>query len=120
MGIEILKAIFADPISYGVIGAVIVTLLWFVKLFVFKKFDFIEILALAGGLTGFCLIPSDHLAFQVAFAVFFCLAAGYCIYTFVVSYHIYSSYDKEMNEFLKNNEFDFFVQTNARNKISMA
>lgn len=118
MGLEILKTIFADPISYGVIGSVIVALLWCVKLFVFKKFDFIEVLALTGALTAFCIIPTDHIAFQVAFAVFFCLFAGYAIYTFIVSYRIYSSYDKEMNEFLKNNEFDFFVQTNARNKIT--
>ena len=46
MGLEILKTIFADPISYGVIGSVIVALLWCVKLFVFKKFDFIEVLFL--------------------------------------------------------------------------
>lgn len=117
MGLEILKTVFINPISYGVIGAVVVTLLWFVKLFVFKKFDFIEILGLTGGLVSFCIIPSDHIAFQVAFAVFFCLFAAYCVYSFIVSYRIYSSYDHEMNEFLKNNEFDFFVQTNSRNKI---
>ena len=51
---------------------------FFINIYIlcFKKFDFIEVLALTGALTAFCIIPTDHIAFQVTFAVFFCLLSG--------------------------------------------
>ena len=45
MGVEILK-IFLNPILYLVVAFVIVTLLWIVKLFVFKKFALLEFLGI--------------------------------------------------------------------------
>ncbi len=116
MGMEILK-IFIDPIHYIVISAVIVTLLWIVKLFVFKKFAIYEFLGLIGSFIIIFLISTDHIAVQIVLAVLYVAFAGYTIYSFIDAYHIYTTYDKEINNFLKNNEFDFFVQTDSKDKI---
>ena len=50
-------------------------------------------------------------------AVLYVLFAGYTIYSFIQTYQIYTTYDKEVNNFIKNNEFDFFIQTDSHDKI---
>ena len=116
MGVEILK-IFLNPILYLVVAFVIVTLLWIVKLFVFKKFAVLEFLGIILSVIILIMIPTDHIAVQIISAVIYVAFAGYTIYSFIETYHIYTTYDKEINNFLKNNEFDFFVQTDSKDKI---
>lgn len=116
MGVEILK-IFLNPILYLVVAFVIVTLLWIVKLFVFKKFAALEFLGIILSVIILIMIPTDHIAVQIISAVIYVAFAGYTIYSFIETYHIYTTYDKEINNFLKNNEFDFFVQTDSKDKI---
>ena len=113
---EILK-IFINPNLYTVVAFVIVTLLWIVKLFVFKKFAVLEFLGLIGSVVLLFFIPTDHLAVQIIIAVLYVAFAGYCIYSFIITYQIFTTYDKEVNNFLKNNEFDFFIQTDSHDKI---
>ena len=116
MGVEILK-IFLNPILYLVVAFVIVTLLWIVKLFVFKKFALLEFLGIILSVIILIMIPTDHIAVQIISAVIYVAFAGYTIYSFIETYHMYTTYDKEINNFLKNNEFDFFVQTDSKDKI---
>lgn len=113
---EILK-IFANPILYLVVAFVIVSLLWIVKLFVFKKFAIFEFLGLIGSSCLLFFIPTNHIAVTIIVAILYVIFAGYCIYTFIQTYQIYTTYDKAINNFLKNNEFDFFVQTDNHDKI---
>ena len=117
MAIEILKTIFGLPVSYGVIAAVIVALLSLITFIVFKKIAFAEISILIAGIVSVLLMPNNHLAIQIIYAVLFWLLAGYSIYDFIITYQIYTAYDRELNNYLKNNEFDFFVQTNQKDLI---
>lgn len=117
MAIEILKTIFGLPVSYGVIAAVIVTLLSLITFIVFKKIAFAEISILIAGIVSVLLMPNNHLAIQIIYAVLFWLLAGYSIYDFIITYQVYTAYDRELNNYLKNNEFDFFVQTNQKDLI---
>lgn len=117
MAIEILKTIFGLPVSYGVIAAVIVALLSLITFIVFKKIAFAEISILIAGIISVLLMPNNHLAIQIIYAVLFWLLAGYSIYDFIITYQIYTAYDRELNNYLKNNEFDFFVQTNQKDLI---
>lgn len=113
---EILK-IFTNPILYIVVSFVIVTLLWIVKLFVFKKFAALEFIGIIGSIILMFLIPTNHIAVRIILALLYVLFAGYTIYSFIQTYQIYTTYDKEVNNFLKNNEFDFFIQTDSHDKI---
>lgn len=117
MAIEILKTIFGLPVSYGVIAAVIVALLSLITFIVFKKIAFAEISILIAGIVSVLLMPNNHLAIQIIYAVLFWLLAGYSIYDFIITYQVYTAYDRELNNYLKNNEFDFFVQTNQKDLI---
>lgn len=117
MAIEILKTIFGSPVSYGVIAAVIVALLSLITFIVFKKIAFAEISILIAGIVSVLLMPNNHLAIQIIYAVLFWLLAGYSIYDFIITYQVYTAYDRELNNYLKNNEFDFFVQTNQKDLI---
>lgn len=117
MAIEILKTIFGLPVSYGVIAAVIVALLSLIMFIVFKKIAFAEISILIAGIVSVLLMPNNHLAIQIIYAVLFWLLAGYSIYDFIITYQVYTAYDRELNNYLKNNEFDFFVQTNQKDLI---
>ncbi len=117
MAIEILKTIFGLPVSYGVIAAVIVALLSLITFIVFKKIAFAEISILIAGIVSVLLMPNNHLAIQIIYAVLFWLLAGYSIYNFIITYQVYTAYDRELNNYLKNNEFDFFVQTNQKDLI---
>lgn len=110
-------SIFINPMSYVVIAIIISALLWVIKLFVFKKFDALELLVMIALTMLLVFIPTDHIAVQIILAVLFVAGLGYCIYSFIISYQIYTTYDKEINNFLKNNEFDFFVQTDNKDKI---
>ena len=109
--------IFINPISYIVISTIVSVLLWVIKLFVFKKFATLELLSMIALTLLLVFIPTNHIAVQIIFAVLFVAGLGYCIYSFIISYQIYTTYDKEINNFLKNNEFDFFVQTDSKDKI---
>ena len=84
MAIEILKTIFGLPVSYGVIAAVIVTLLSLITFIVFKKIAFAEISILIAGIVSVLLMPNNHLAIQIIYAVLFWLLAGYSIYDFII------------------------------------
>jgi len=117
MAIEILKTIFGLPVSDGVIAAVIVALLSLITFIVFKKIAFAEISILIAGIVSVLLMPNNHLAIQIIYAVLFWLLAGYSIYDFIITYQVYTAYDRELNNYLKNNEFDFFVQTNQKDLI---
>lgn len=117
MAIEILKTIFGLPVSYGVIAAVIVAILSLITFIVFKKIAFAEISILIAGIVSVLLMPNNHLAIQIIYAVLFWLLAGYSIYDFIITYQVYTAYDRELNNYLKNNEFDFFVQTNQKDLI---
>ena len=117
MAIEILKTIFGLPVSYGVIAAVIVALLSLITFIVFKKIAFAEISILIAGIVSVLLMPNNHLAIKIIYAVLFWLLAGYSIYDFIITYQVYTAYDRELNNYLKNNEFDFFVQTNQKDLI---
>ncbi len=117
MAIEILKTIFGLPVSYGVIAAVIVALLSLITFIVFKKIAFAEISILIADIVSVLLMPNNHLAIQIIYAVLFWLLAGYSIYDFIITYQVYTAYDRELNNYLKNNEFDFFVQTNQKDLI---
>lgn len=117
MAIEILKSIFGSPISYGVIAAVIVIILSLITFIVFKKISFVEISILIAGIVSVILIPNNHQAIQIVYAILFWLLAGYSIYDFIITYQIYTAYERELNNYLKNNEFDFFVQTNKKDLI---
>ena len=117
MAIEILKTIFGLPVSYGVIAAVIVALLSLITFIVFKKIAFAEISILIAGIVSVLLMPNNHLAIKIIYAVLFWLLAGYSIYDFIITYQVYTAYDRELNNYLKNNDFDFFVQTNQKDLI---
>lgn len=117
MAIEILKSIFGSPISYGVIAAVIVIILSLITFIVFKKISFVEISILIAGIVSVILIPNNHQAIQIVYAILFWLLAGYSIYDFIITYQTYTAYERELNNYLKNNEFDFFVQTNKKDLI---
>lgn len=117
MAIEILKTIFGLPVSYGVIAAVIVVILSLITFIVFKKIAFAEISILIAGVVSVLLMPNNHIAIQIIYAVVFWLLAGYSIYDFIITYQIYTAYERELNNYLKNNEFDFFVQTNHKDLI---
>lgn len=117
MGSEIITDILLSPLVYAMASFVTILILFLIKLFVFKKFGLIEILILSGLTILTVLLPINTTLVKIIIATLYLLLAGYSIYDFIVTYQKFSSYDRELNSFLKNNEFDFFVQTDAKEKI---
>lgn len=117
MGIEIINDILLSPLVYALSAFVTIIVLFTIQLLVFKKLGIIQIICVVFLTVLTFIIPINHIALKIVFAILFWGLAGYAIYDFIVTYQIYSLYDKELNNFLKNNEFDFFVQTNAKDKI---
>lgn len=117
MGSEIIADILLSPLVYAMASFVTILILFIIKLFVFKKFGIIEILVLSGLTILTIFMPVNTTPIKIVIAVLYLLLAGYAIYDFIVTYQKFSSYDRELNSFLKNNEFDFFVQTDAKEKI---
>ena len=117
MATEILKELLSSPLVYGLVASVIVLLLFIIELVIFKRFEIITIAVLIALVVGSFLIPTNKLYMQIIISVLSWILAGYSIYRFIVAYNIYGAYDKELNNFLKNNEFDFFIQTTSKDKI---
>lgn len=117
MATEILKELLSSPLVYGLVASVIVLLLFIIELVIFKRFEIITIAVLIALVVGSFLIPTNKLYMQIIISVLSWILAGYSIYRFIVAYNIYVAYDKELNNFLKNNEFDFFIQTTSKDKI---
>lgn len=117
MILEILTSLFTNPFFYGVLATVITILLGVISFTLFKKIPVLETLLLVLVIVSIFFIPSTHIVVEILYAVILWLICGYSIYDFIKIYHIYSSYEKELNNYLKNNEFDFFVQTDKKDRI---
>lgn len=113
----ILSSIFTMPLFYGAIATTIVVLLFVIELVIFKKFAFIQLITYGLIVLLSIILPTDKLFVKIILDVFVYLLAGYSIYDFINSYLLFRTYDQELNNFLKNNEFDFFIQTNNKDKI---
>jgi len=114
---QVLTTLFSSPLLYGIIATVIFVLLFTIELIIFKKIAIFEILGYALLIALSIVLPTKKLVFQILLVVLSWGLAGYTIYEFIVSYLIFISYDKELNNFLKNNEFDFFIQVDKKDKI---
>lgn len=117
MILEILTSLFTNPFFYGVLATVITILLGVISFTLFKKIPLLETLLLVLVIASLFFIPSTHIVVKILYAAILWLICGYSIYDFIKTYHIYSSYEKELNNYLKNNEFDFFVQTDKKDRI---
>lgn len=117
MILEILTSLFTNPFFYGVLATVITILLGVILFTLFKKIPLLETLLLVLVIASLFFIPSTHIVVKILYAAILWLICGYSIYDFIKTYHIYSSYEKELNNYLKNNEFDFFVQTDKKDRI---
>ncbi len=117
MILEILTSLFTNPFFYGVLATVITILLGVISFTLFKKIPSLETLLLVLVIASLFFIPSTHIVVKILYAAILWLICGYSIYDFIKTYHIYSSYEKELNNYLKNNEFDFFVQTDKKDRI---
>lgn len=117
MGLSILVDVLLSPAVYAVAAVATTAVLFIIQLIIFKKFGFIQVIALTILTCIILIIPNVHIALKIVFAVLYWGIAGYAIFDFINTYRIYNLYDKELNNFLKNNEFDFFIQTDAKEKI---
>lgn len=117
MIIEILKDTFGNPYFYGIVAISIIILLSVISFTLFKKIPYLEVLLFLVGIVSICFITSTSVVFKILYAIYFWFVAGYSIYDFIKTYQKHSAYEKELNNFLKNNEFDFFVQTDSKDRI---
>lgn len=113
---NIIKTIFSETMLSAIAIVIIITL-WIIKLLVFKHFGVTEFVALIVATPVVVFINNPPLPVKILYVIFFWALVVHAVWTFVTSYQKHLVYDRELNNFLKNNEFDFFVQTNARDKI---
>lgn len=115
--IEVLKTIFGNPYFYGVVAITIIILLGVIAIALFKKVFYLEWAVLILSIGSIFFLPSYNLVIKILYVIFFWIIAGYSIYDFIKIYQKHVAYEKELNNFLKNNEFDFFVQTDYKDRI---
>lgn len=113
---EIIRSILSE-VTLSIIAIVIVFLLWGIELAIFKKFEFWSVGAVIGIVICIFLFPPYHIVLKILYPISLWCVLGYSIYAFVTAYQKYIAYDKELNHFLKNNEFDFFIQTDKKDRI---
>lgn len=64
---------------------------------------------------------NDKLVLEIIFAILLCLAntisLTVTLFYFVEQTRVYLAYNRKLNKFLKDTEYDFYIQVNKRNKI---
>ena len=94
-------------------------ILWVLKLIIINKKGIIDAAALIAStiISAFAISQTTNLFVKIVITILFILVAAYSVYDFIVSLKIYILRKSKVQDYLKNSEFEYFLQLNKRNKV---
>lgn len=97
----------------------IILLLWILKLVLLNKKGLIDGLTTIGlVILALCVVNQNtNLFVKISITILFVLLLAYSIYDFIWSFKIYLLKKSKVQDYLKNSEFEYFVQVGKNNKI---
>lgn len=116
---NVLKHYRIRETSICLLSIVIIILLWVIKLIIFKKKGLIDGLVTIAWTIFSLMVINDETKtiFKVLITIVYVLILAYAIYDFILTAKIVLLKKGKVQDYLKNSEFEYFVQVGKANKI---
>ena len=98
---------------------VVTFILLLFKILIYKRIDIIGILSFVGITTLAVIFSTEELksVWNIIITILYCIVLVYVILEYLYTAKCYSIRKNKIQDYLKNSEFEFYVQINKKNKI---